>query len=231
VAEECNLIVPIGRWALREACRQGREWQDAGLPSLLISVNISAVEFHDKDFIERIRTTLLETGLEPKYLELELTEGVLMKDAKSAVFVLHQLKQLGLRLAVDDFGTGYSSLSYLRQFPIDVLKIDRSFVQQITADDPHKSALVSAIIQIGKSLELSVVAEGVETEKQLAYLQDHECTEGQGYLFSRPLTAAQFAILVNTGIKRRVPPGRKPEAAPNRGVILPFEGIAAPRES
>jgi EAL domain-containing protein (putative c-di-GMP-specific phosphodiesterase class I) len=145
IAEDCGLIVQIGRWVLREACRQARAWQDAGLPPLPISVNVSAVEFRDKGFVEGVRTILAETGLEARYLELELTEGVLMDDAESTASVLQELKMMGVHLAVDDFGTGYSSLSYLRQFPIDVLKIDRSFVNQITAD-PDDSTIVSAII-------------------------------------------------------------------------------------
>ncbi len=199
IAEDCGLILQIGRWVLREACRQARAWQDAGLPPLPMAVNVSAVEFRDKSFVESVRTILSETGLEARYLELELTEGVLMDDAESTAFVLQELKGMGVHLAVDDFGTGYSSLSYLRQFPIDVLKIDQSFVQQITAD-PDDSTIVSAIIGMGKSLKHLVVAEGIETREQRAYLQTQHCAEGQGYLFSRPLAAAQFAHLLQTGI-------------------------------
>jgi diguanylate cyclase (GGDEF)-like protein len=199
IAEDCGLIVKIGRWVLREACRQGRAWQDAGLPPLPIAVNVSAVEFRHKDFVESVRTILSETGLEARYLELEVTEGVLMDDAESTASVLRELKMMGVHLAVDDFGTGYSSLSYLRQFPIDVLKIDRSFVNQITAD-PDDSTIVNAIINMGKSLKHLVVAEGIETQLQRAYLQTQSCAEGQGYLFSRPLAAAQFAQLLQSGI-------------------------------
>lgn len=203
IAEDCGLILPIGRWALREACRQARAWQDAGLPALPIAVNVSAIEFRDKDFVEGVRTIRSETGLEARYLELELTEGVLMEDVKSTVSVLQELKMMGIHLAVDDFGTGYSSLSYLRQFPIDVLKIDRSFVHPITSD-PDDAAIVSAIINMGKSLKHLVVAEGIETREQRAYLQTQHCAEGQGYLFSRPLAAAQFAHLLRTGITKTV---------------------------
>jgi diguanylate cyclase (GGDEF)-like protein/PAS domain S-box-containing protein len=199
IAEDCGLIVQIGRWVLREACRQARAWQDAGLTPLPIAVNVSAVEFRDKGFVEGVRTILDETGLEARFLELELTEGVLMDDAESTASVLQELKKMGVHLAVDDFGTGYSSLSYLRQFPIDVLKIDRSFVNQITAD-PDDSTIVSAIINMGKSLKHHVVAEGIETQLQRAYLQTHRCAEGQGYLFSRPLAAAQFAQLLQSGM-------------------------------
>ena len=198
VAEDCGLILPMGRWVLREACRQARAWQDAGLPPLPIAVNVSAVEFRDKGFVESVRSILSETGLDARYLELELTEGVLMGEAESTACVLQELKTMGVHLAVDDFGTGYSSLSYLRQFPIDVLKIDRSFVHQITSD-PDDSTIVSAIINMGKSLKHVVVAEGIETQLQRAYLQTLRCAEGQGYLFSRPLGAAQFAQMLQSG--------------------------------
>src|SRR6266849_4061898 len=197
IAEDCGLIIPIGRWVLREACRQARAWQDAGLPPLPIAVNVSAVEFREKGFVESVRTILSETGLAARYLKLELTERVLMDDVESTAAVLQELKIMGVHLAVDDFGTGYSSLSYLRQFPIDVLKIDQSFVQQITAD-PDDSTIVSAIINMGKSLKHLVVAEGIETQLQRAYLQALSCAEGQGYLFSRPLAADQFAHLLQT---------------------------------
>ncbi len=199
IAEECGLIIQIGRWVLREACRQARAWQDAGLRRLPIAVNVSAVEFRDKSFVEGVRTTLAETGLEGRYLELELTEGVLMEHAESTAAVLQELKTMGIRLAVDDFGTGYSSLSYLQQFPIDVLKIDQSFVHRITGDPDH-SPIVSAIISMGKSLKHLVVAEGIETQEQRGYLQAQRCAEGQGYLFSRPLAAAQFAHLLQMGL-------------------------------
>jgi EAL domain-containing protein (putative c-di-GMP-specific phosphodiesterase class I) len=203
IAEDCGLILQIGRWVLREACRQARAWRDAGLPPVPITVNVSAVEFRDKGFVESVRTSLSETGLEARYLGLELTEGVLMEDAESTVAVLQELKVMGVHLAVDDFGTGYSSLSYLRQFPIDVLKIDQSFVHQISGD-PDDSSIVSAIINMGKSLKHLVVAEGIETREQREYLQSQSCAEGQGYLFSRPLAAAQFAQLLRMGIAETV---------------------------
>jgi diguanylate cyclase (GGDEF)-like protein/PAS domain S-box-containing protein len=203
IAEDCGLILQIGRWVLREACRQARAWQDAGLPPMRIAVNVSPVEFRDTGFVEGVRTALLKTGLEARYLDLELTEGVLMENAESTASALHELKSMGVHLAVDDFGTGYSSLSYLRQFPIDVLKIDQSFVQQITSNSDD-STIVTAIISMGKSLKHIVVAEGIETREQRAYLQTKFCTEGQGYLFSRPLAAAQFAHLVQTGIAEPV---------------------------
>jgi diguanylate cyclase (GGDEF)-like protein/PAS domain S-box-containing protein len=203
VAEDCGLILQIDRWVLREACRQARAWQDAGLSLTRISVNVSPIEFRDKDFVENVRTTLLQTGLEARYLELELTEGVLMEDAELTTALLHELKTMGVNLAVDDFGAGYSSLSYLRQFPIDVLKIDQSFVQQITSTSDD-STIVSAIISMGKSLKHTVVAEGIETQEQRSYLQGQHCAEGQGYLFSRPVVAAQFAQLLRLGISETV---------------------------
>lgn len=201
VAEDCGLIVEIGRWVLREACQQARSWQNAGLPRLPISINVSAVEFRDRGFIQGVRTILSETGLEPRYLELELTEGVLMEDAQSTVTALRELKSMGVHLAVDDFGIGYSSLSYLRQFPVDTLKIDQSFIQEITADCCDFT-LVSAIIDMGRSLKHLVIAEGIETLEQKTYLQNQHCAEGQGYLFSRPMAAAQFAQLLRAGITK-----------------------------
>ena len=203
IAEDCGLIIQIGRWVLRETCRQAREWQDAGLPFKRVSVNVSAVEFRDKDFVEGVRTILSETGLEARYLDLELTEGVLMEDVESSAAVLRELKMIGVHLAVDDFGTGYSSLSYLQEFPIDVLKIDKSFVHRITGD-PYDSAIVSSIIDMGKNLKQLVIAEGIETQEQLAFLQAQHCAEGQGYLFSRPLDAAQFAHLLQVGLTETV---------------------------
>jgi diguanylate cyclase (GGDEF)-like protein/PAS domain S-box-containing protein len=195
IAEDSGLILQIGQWVLREACKQACAWQYASMPPLPIAVNVSAVEFRDRDFVESVRTALSETGLEARHLELELTERVLMEDAESTVSVLQELKTMGIHLAVDNFGIGYSSLSYLRQFPLDGLKIDQSFVHRITAD-PDDSMIVSAIIYMGKSLKRRVVAEGVETREQMAYLQTQRCVEGQGYLFSRPLPAARFANLL-----------------------------------
>ena len=199
VAEDSGLIVQIGRWVLREACQQAQQWQAAGLPFKRISVNVSATEFRDKGFVESVATILTETGLDPGCLDLELTEGVLMVDVESTGAILHALKTIGVHLAVDDFGTGYSSLSYLRQFPIDVLKIDQSFVRQITAN-PDDSTIVSAIISMGKNLRQRVIAEGIETQEQVTFLQAHECAEGQGFFFSKPLAAVQLAQLLQGGI-------------------------------
>jgi diguanylate cyclase (GGDEF)-like protein/PAS domain S-box-containing protein len=201
IAEECGLIVPIGQWVLLEACRQSREWTDAGLGTVPVAVNVSAAEFRAKDFLSGVRAALIATGVEPKNLELELTESVLMEDAESAVITLLALKAMGVQLAIDDFGTGFSSFTYLQRFPVDTLKIDRSFVQQIAAD-PGGINLVSAMINIGKSLNQKVVAEGVENRSQLNFLQDHGCDDGQGYYFSHPVVAEQAGSLFKTGLQQ-----------------------------
>ena len=199
VAEDCGLILPIGNWVLREACKQARAWLDAGLPLTTMAVNISAMEFRDERFLEGVFAILDDTRWDPRYLELELTESVLMKRVESTESILKALKARGVRLAVDDFGTGYSSLSYLRKFPIDALKIDQSFVRQITTV-PDETTIVTAVISMGRSLNLRVVAEGVETEEELAFLQAHQCDEAQGYYFSKPVIPRQFAKLLKSGI-------------------------------
>jgi EAL domain-containing protein (putative c-di-GMP-specific phosphodiesterase class I) len=191
--------VPIGRWVLTEACKQVQEWIGADFRAIPVAVNVSALEFRSEGFLGNLRCTLKDTGFDPCYLELELTETVLMQHAESTVSVLSALKSIGVRLAVDDFGTGYSSLSYLKQFPIDSLKIDRSFVHDIdsgTDDVP----IIRAVITMAKSLKQRVVGEGVETQQQMKFLQAHSCDEGQGYYFSRPLEAAQFARLLEAGM-------------------------------
>jgi diguanylate cyclase (GGDEF)-like protein/PAS domain S-box-containing protein len=203
VAEDCGLILPIGNWVLREACKQARIWLDAGLPLRSIAVNISAMEFRHEDFLDGIFAALEDTNLDPRFLELELTESVLMKRAESAASVLHSLRSNGIQLAIDDFGTGFSSLSYLRRFPIDALKIDQSFVRQISTA-PDETTIVTAIISMGRSLNLRVVAEGVETQEELAFLQAHQCDEAQGYYFGRPVHPAQFAKLLETGVRNAV---------------------------
>jgi len=195
VAEDCGLILPIGNWVLREACQQARAWLDAGLPLGTMAVNISAMQLRDKNFLEGVFAILKDTGLDPRSLELELTESILMKHAESTASILKSLRSSGVQLAVDDFGTGYSSLSYLRKFPIDALKIDQSFVRQITTI-PDETIIVEAVISMGRSLKLRVVAEGVETQEQLAFLQAHQCDEAQGYYFSRPLLPHQFANML-----------------------------------
>jgi diguanylate cyclase (GGDEF)-like protein/PAS domain S-box-containing protein len=200
IAEDCGLILPIGSWVLREACAQARLWLDAGLPMATMAVNVSAMEFRDTGYLERLFGILRETGLDPSVLELELTESVLMKQADSAAAILQALRNQGVQVAVDDFGTGYSSLSYLGKFPIDALKIDQSFVGQISKAR-EDATIVSAVISMARSLNLRVVAEGVETLEQLTFLQAHECDEAQGYYFSRPVLPHQFAALLGTGIR------------------------------
>ncbi len=197
IAEDTGMIVAIGQWVLREACRQTREWLDAGLLAVPVSVNVSSLEFQSEQFSEGVQGALKNVCLEPRYLELELTETVLMRHAESTVHALGQLKAIGVRLAVDDFGTGYSSLSYLTRFPIDALKLDQSFVHDISASSDD-AIVVSAVISMGKSLKHRVIAEGVETPEQVSFLQAQGCDEGQGYYFSRPVGAQQFAKLLET---------------------------------
>ncbi|MDI1292911.1 MAG: EAL domain-containing protein [Methylobacter sp.] len=202
IAEDCGLIVPLGTWVLREACRQAQAWQDAGLPPVPMAVNISAVQFRHKDFQESLSGILKDTGLAPSNLELELTESVLMHDTDSTALVLNELKAMGVRLTIDDFGTGYSSLSYLKRFPIDALKIDQSFMRDIThaTADSDDASIVAAVVSMGKSLNQRVIAEGVETREQLAFLQAQGCGEGQGFYFSQPLSSEELVELLRTGI-------------------------------
>jgi len=201
VAEDCGLILPIGSWVLREACNQARAWSDAGLPAMTMAVNVSAMEFRDEKFLERAFAILSETGMDPKYLELELTEGVLMKRPEATAAILQTLRERGAKMVVDDFGMGYSSLSYLRKFPVDALKIDQSFVSQLGAPD-NDTAIVTAVIGMARSLGLRVVAEGVETREELAFLKAHHCDFAQGYYFSRPVLPQQFAELLKIGIPK-----------------------------
>jgi diguanylate cyclase (GGDEF)-like protein/PAS domain S-box-containing protein len=203
VAEDCGLVIQIGNWVLREACRQARVWQAAGLPSPRIAVNVSAVEFREKGFVKGVRAILSETGLEGRRLELELTEGVLMEHADSTASVLQELKMLGVGLAIDDFGTGFSSLSYLTKFPIDALKIDQSFIRQLSTN-PSETTVVAAIINMGQSLNLRVIAEGVEAREELDFLQAHCCDEAQGFYFSHPVLPDKFAKLLANGFSKTI---------------------------
>ncbi|MEO6118760.1 MAG: EAL domain-containing protein [Methylotenera sp.] len=196
IAEDCGLIIPIGNWVLREACMQIKQWKDVGLPTMSIAVNISALEFRQNNFVDGVRAILNKAEITPHCLQLEITESVLMSDAASSVAILNELKNMGVLLAMDDFGTGYSSLSYLKQFPIDILKIDQSFVQDIGSSD--NGIIVSAIIGMGNNLKLSVVAEGVENKMQLTYLKELNCEEGQGYFFSQPIMADQLTSMLKT---------------------------------
>ncbi|HEX9172877.1 MAG TPA: EAL domain-containing protein, partial [Telluria sp.] len=198
VAEETGLIVQIGAWVMRAACAQNKAWQEAGLGQLRVAVNLSARQFGAAGLIDGIEGVLRETGLDPSFLEIELTESLFMSDVTPAVDLLHRMKSLGVKLSIDDFGTGYSSLSYLSRFPIDVLKIDRSFVAELTRDS-NDAAIVTSIIALAHNLKLAVIAEGVETAEQLDYLRRHGCDEMQGYYFSRPLPAAEFEQMLRAG--------------------------------
>ena len=195
LAEECGLIGAIGVWVIREACRQARAWQDEGVPSLRISVNLSASQFREVGLVDSIRRALDDVGLLARYLEVELTESAVMSDPEQSVAILEQLSAMGVLVSVDDFGTGYSSMSYLRRFPIDKLKIDRVFINEI-ASRPEDASIVRAIVSLAHSLNLKVVAEGVETPAQLDFLKTAGCDEYQGYHYSRPLPADQFQRLV-----------------------------------
>jgi diguanylate cyclase (GGDEF)-like protein/PAS domain S-box-containing protein len=200
IAEECGLIIPIGRWVLQEACEQAVRWRNAGVPIVSIAVNVSAMEFRHREFFDHLRRVFDATGVDPACLQLELTESVLMCDVAASAGLLARFKAMGVQIAVDDFGTGYSSLSYLNQFPIDVLKIDRSFVKAIDSGVGSNGAIVSAVIGMGKNLRQRVIAEGVEDAGQLAFLKAHKCNEGQGYWFSRPVNAARMQTMLDTGV-------------------------------
>lgn len=203
IAEECGLILPMGRWVLNEACKQAKAWSQAGLTSISMAVNVSALEFRSDDFLPGIRRVLSETGLRPSLLELELTEGLLMSSSAYSTETLYKLKDMGVKLAIDDFGTGYSSLNYLQEFPIDVLKIDQSFVQGIS-EEKGKRIIVTAVIGMGTNLMHRVVAEGIETREQFAFLSAQGCEEGQGFYFSPPLSAARCTRLLVKGISREL---------------------------
>ena len=202
LAEETGLIVPLGAWVLRTACAQNKAWQDAGLPALTVAVNLSPRQFRQQNIAVLIEDALTGAGLNPRFLELEITESMVMRDADRVAALLGDLKRLGVSLSMDDFGTGYSSLSYLKRFPFDKLKIDKSFVRDITCD-PDNAAIAKAIIAMAHSIHLKVIAEGVETQGQLEYLRSHGCDEMQGYYFSRPVPALDFESLLRE--RRQLP--------------------------
>jgi diguanylate cyclase (GGDEF)-like protein/PAS domain S-box-containing protein len=197
MAEDSGLIIPIGEWVLRSACTQLKAWQDTGVPVARIAVNISVRQFLYPGFLQLVEEVLRETGLAPESLELEITESLLMQDAEGAILLLRDLKALGVQLAIDDFGTGYSSLSYLKRFPIDRLKVDRSFVREITTN-AEDAAITRAVIAMAHNMDLRVIAEGVETAEQLRYLTDEQCHEIQGYFLSRPVPAHEISLLIGT---------------------------------
>jgi diguanylate cyclase (GGDEF)-like protein/PAS domain S-box-containing protein len=195
VAEDTGLIVPIGRWVLRTACTQSMAWQRQGLPPVHMAVNLSPRQFADPNLLEDIATVLLDTGVSPNLLELELTEGMVMSNVDRAMKILASISKMGVRLALDDFGTGYSSLVQIKRFPIDTLKVDRSFIRDLM-QNPEDQAITKAIIAMGKTLGMTVIAEGVETQEQEEFLSEHACDESQGYYFSKPISADGFAELL-----------------------------------
>ncbi|WP_341735600.1 MAG: EAL domain-containing response regulator [Microcoleus sp.] len=198
VAEETGFIIPLGEWILQTACQHLKSWQNDGFSGLRVAVNLSPRQFHQPELSTRVAEILEKIGLEPNSLELELTESLMIEDTESAIATLTQLKKLGVSISIDDFGTGYSSLSYLTQYPFDTLKIDRSFIRNIT-DGSRNAAIVKAIIEMAHSLCLEVIAEGVETESEQDFIRRYKCDYMQGYLFSRPLPATDFEQLLKQG--------------------------------
>jgi EAL domain-containing protein (putative c-di-GMP-specific phosphodiesterase class I) len=216
LAEETGDIVPMGRWILREACRQTREWQvRLALPDLHVTVNLSARQFQEHDLVDSIGAVLAETGLPPGSLTLEITESGLMQRTAGTIGRLGALRDLGVHLAIDDFGTGYSSLSYLERFPVDILKIDRSFISAVSTTG-ERSAIARAIVDLGRTLGLQVVAEGIEEADQAAWLVSLGCPFGQGYLYSRPMGVDATEAFLAADATRRVQVGAQAAASPSR---------------
>ncbi|MDQ0231709.1 putative bifunctional diguanylate cyclase/phosphodiesterase [Metabacillus malikii] len=201
IAEETGQIIPIGEWMLRKACEQAKQWEDSGFPPLYVAVNVSVRQFQQKDFVEKVTNIIHETGMNPNYLELEITESII-QDIDESINVLKGLQELGISPSIDDFGTGYSSLYILKELPIDIIKIDKSFIDYIT--EKKDKQMVKTIIELGLSLDLRVVAEGIETEEQLAKLIEYDCKFGQGYLFAKPLDAVQFEQLLLSKINDNI---------------------------
>jgi diguanylate cyclase (GGDEF)-like protein len=199
ILEENGMIVPVGEWVIRRACAQIVAWQEAGLPAVPVAVNLSARQFMHRGLVDTIRTVILETGIDPALLECEITETALMEHGEQTLEILGQIAQMGVKLAIDDFGTGYSSLAYLKRFPVHTLKIDRAFIRDLETSSEDR-AIVAAIVALSDSLQLSVVAEGVETEAQFVLLRDQGCQFAQGYLFSRPIDATAVAVMLADGI-------------------------------
>jgi diguanylate cyclase (GGDEF)-like protein len=202
IAEESGFIVELGTWVLQQACQINHDWQAKGMPIVPLAINLSAANFNHPNLLPDIRRTLSELSLSPSFLVIELTEGILMTDAKETIATLTALKEMGIYLSVDDFGTGYSSLSYLKRFPLDELKIDKGFVQDII-NDPNDAAITAAIIGLAQNLKLNVVAEGVETTEQADFLLRRGCNTMQGYLFARPMPQLDFEVLLQAGIDMR----------------------------
>ena len=201
IAEETGLIVPLGEWVIRTACAQNKAWQKAGLPAMAVAVNLSARQFQQHDLVDTVSRILKETGLAPEWLELEITESTAMQNADYTNVLLRGLKEMEIRISLDDFGTGYSSLSYLKRFTIDTLKIDQSFVRDLTSD-PNDAAIANAVIVLAHSLKVKVIAEGVETPEQEEFLRAHQCDAYQGYLFSNPVPAPLLESLIRKHLEK-----------------------------
>jgi EAL domain-containing protein (putative c-di-GMP-specific phosphodiesterase class I) len=199
LAEESGVIVALGEWVLREACRQNKEWQTAGMAPITVAVNVSARQFREANWVDRVEAALRESGLDPRYLELELTESLLMHDVEYAVATMRRLQAIGIGLAIDDFGTGYSSLTALKSFPVTRLKIDQSFIRSLP-DDQNDRSIAKAVISLGQQLNLKVIAEGVETAAQLAFLTNNKCDEVQGFHFSKPVESSVVAEMLKNQV-------------------------------
>lgn len=203
VAEKSNLIVDIGNWVLKTSCLQNKLWHEKGFKSLCISVNVSEIQLYDENFVESIKKILEETNLEAKYLQLEITERILIKSFKTTVNILEELKKIGVKIALDDFGTGYSSLSYLTNLPVDLIKIDKLFIEEIESN-AYKKIIIEGIVKMARDINIDVIVEGVEEQKQLELLKDMNCTKMQGFLFSKPSTAQSIEnILTKTWVAER----------------------------
>nr|WP_225941920.1 EAL domain-containing protein [Sporosarcina limicola] len=192
LAEDNGFIIQLGEWVMRRSCAQNKKWQQQGLPFLRVSVNVSVKQLMEPDFVTKVETILMETGLESCWLEIEVTESTFV-DVDDATSILEEIRSLGIRISIDDFGTGYSSFSYLKQLPVDTLKIDRSFIEDIDTNEESK-AIVKAVLTIAETLGMDVIAEGVETREQLAVLHEDGCSQAQGFLFSKPLTEDEFEV-------------------------------------
>jgi EAL domain-containing protein (putative c-di-GMP-specific phosphodiesterase class I) len=203
IAEETGLILPIGEWVLRNACLQSKSWQQEHLKPIFMSINFSGQQFRQRDIRELVNDIINETQIDPKYLNLELTESVIMENSQVYLNYMLELKKLGVSLVIDDFGTGYSSLSYLKRFPVDKIKIDQSFISGLP-NDSDDAAIVRAILAMAKQLNLEVVAEGIETNEQLSFLRKHSCNIGQGFLFSRAIPPEEFLKLLKKKVKPRI---------------------------
>lgn len=213
LAEETGLIIPLGEWVLRSACIQAQAWSNLGFPPLRIAVNLSSRQFNQSDLSEQLIKILHQTRLDPQWLELELTESMVVQNVEATIARLHEIRSLGIQISIDDFGTGYSSLSYLQKLPFDTLKIDQCFVRQLD-NNPKNAALTRAIIDMARSLSLKVIAEGVETLQELAFLCQNRCDAMQGYLFSRPVSADEFQQLIASGKCLQIP---SPDIRQERG--------------